>query len=45
MTFTASKLLALISGILFILAAFGVAFPVVEIQWLAAAFLAFAFVV
>jgi F0F1-type ATP synthase assembly protein I len=45
MSFTAAKLLALIATILFVLAAFGVAFGVVSLIPLGLAFLAAAFVV
>lgn len=45
MTFTASKLLALIAVVLFVLAAFGVAIGHVDIADVGLAFLAAAFVV
>ena len=45
MTFTASRLLLLIALILFVLAAFGVAIPVVQIVPLELAFFAASFIV
>lgn len=45
MTFTASKLLCLIALVMFVLAAFGVALPVVQIVPLGLTFLAASFLV
>jgi hypothetical protein len=45
MTFTVSRLLVLIALILFVLAAFGISLPVVQILPLGLAFLAASFIV
>ena len=45
MTFTASRLLVIIALIIFVLAAFGVAIPVVQLVPLGLAFLAASFIV